>query len=165
MHWDFSISFNGPENRVINQQILAGVRSTDGETPVSMIKAAMRVHFRTKQRQQFIRSRNAAQAVLKQQRVRSRLNTKKNQRLKGLNQSTSFTAEEKERYMEFMTVDYMSSEHSMSESEGEQNGEDGYESPDLEERAKKKVFSVSKLEWRSPALTQVMQSLDRKITR
>ena len=50
----------------------------------------------------------------------------------------------------------------MSESEGEQNGEDGYESPDLEERAKK---SVSKLEWRSPALTQVMQSLNRKITR
>ena len=85
--------------------------------------------------------------------------------MKGLNQSTSFTAEEKERYMEFMTVDYMSSEHSMSESEGEQNGEDGYESPDLEERAKKKVFSVSKLEWRSSALTQVMQSLDRKITR
>lgn len=85
--------------------------------------------------------------------------------MKGLNQSTSFTAEEKERYMEFMTVDYMSSEHSMSESEGEQNGEDGYESPDLEERAKKKVFSLSKLEWRSSALTRVMQSLDRKITR
>ena len=68
--------------------------------------------------------------------------------------------------MEFMTVDYMSSEHSMSESEGEQRDENGYESPDLEEREKKKkVFSVSKLEWRSPALTQVMQSLDRKITR
>ena len=64
--------------------------------------------------------------------------------------------------MEFMTVDYMSSEHSMSESEGEQRDENGYESPDLEEREKKKVFSVSKLEWRSPALTQVMQSLDRK---
>ena len=67
--------------------------------------------------------------------------------------------------MEFMTVDYMSSEHSMSESEGEQSNENGHESPDLIERAKKKVFSVSKLEWRSPALTQVMQSLDRKIRR
>ena len=64
---------------------------------------------------------------------------KKNQRLKGLNQSTSFTAEEKERYMEFMTVDYTSSEHSMSESEGEQNNEDGYESPDVKERAKKSL--------------------------
>lgn len=64
--------------------------------------------------------------------------------------------------MEFMTVNYTSSEHSIS---GKQNDEEGYESPDLEERAKKNVFSVSKLEWRSPALTQVMQSLDRKITR
>ena len=30
---------------------------------------------------------------------------------------------------------------------------------------KKKVFSVSTLQWRSPALTQVMHSLDRKSTR
>ena len=61
-----------------------------------------------------------------------------------------------------MTVDYMSSEHSMSESdEGEANEENGYESPDLE-RPKKKVFGVSTLPWRSPALTQVMHSLDRK---
>lgn len=37
-----------------------------------LFSASMRVHFRTKQRQQFM---NAAQAVLKQQRVRSRLNT------------------------------------------------------------------------------------------
>jgi len=85
--------------------------------------------------------------------------------VKALNLSTSLAAEEKERYKQFMTVDYMSSEHSMSESEeDESNGEDGYESPDLE-RPKKKVFSVSSLQWRSPALTQVMHSLDRKTTR
>ena len=56
-------------------------------------------------------------------------------------------------------------EHSMSESEeGESNSENGYKSPGLE-RPKKKVFSVSSLLWRSPALTQVMHSLDRKSTR
>ena len=31
-------SFDGPENRNVNQQILAGVQSTDGVTPVSTIK-------------------------------------------------------------------------------------------------------------------------------
>ena len=45
--------------------------------------------------------------------------------------------------MKYMTVDYMSSEQSMSESEN------GYESPDVE-RPKKKVFSVSTLPWQSP---------------
>ena len=64
-----------------------------------------------------------------------------------------------------MTVDYMSSEHSMSESdEGKANEENGYESPDLE-RPKKKVFGVSTLPWHSPALTQVVHSLDRKSAR
>ena len=67
--------------------------------------------------------------------------------------------------MQFMTVGYMSSEHSMSESEeGKSNSENGYESPELE-RPKKKVFSVSSLQWRSPALTQVMHSLDRESSR
>lgn len=85
--------------------------------------------------------------------------------MKALKLSTSLTAEEKDHYMQFMTVDYISSEHSMSESEeGESNSENGYESPDLE-RPKKKVFSISSLQWRSPALTQVMHSLDRKATR
>ena len=63
--------------------------------------------------------------------------------------STSLAAEEKKRYMKYMTVDYMSSEQSMSESDVE--------------RPKKKVFSVSTLPWRSPELTQVMHSLDRKL--
>ncbi|CAH3192040.1 unnamed protein product [Porites evermanni] len=160
--WDFSKSFDGPENRNVNQQILAGVQSTDGVTPVSTIKAAMRVHFRTKRRQHQ-NSRDDSRAALKQQRVRSRLNTKKNQRVKALNISTSLATEEKERYTKYMTVDYMSSEQSMSESEGE-NVENGYESPDVE-RPKKKVFSVSTLPWRSPELTQVMHSLDRKSMR
>ena len=63
-----------------------------------------------------------------------------------------------------MTVDYMSSEHSMSESDGDSPHEDGYESPGVE-RPKKKVFGVSTLDWRSPELTQLMHSLDRKLTR
>ncbi|RMX44612.1 hypothetical protein pdam_00002805 [Pocillopora damicornis] len=157
IQWDFSKSFNGPENKVVNQQILAGVQSTDHETPVVTIKATMRVHFRTKRRQEVNKSRNAAQDVLKQQRARSRLNTKKNQRVKALNLSTSLAAEDKDQYIKYMTIDYMSSEHSMSESEeGESNNS---------ERPKKKVFCVSSLQWRSPALTQVMHSLDRTSTR
>ena len=87
---------------------------------------------------------------------------KKNQRVKALNLSTSLAAEDKDQYMKFMTIDYMSSEHSMSETEeGESNSEHDYESSDSE-RPKKKVFCVSSLQWRSPALTQVMHSLDRK---
>ena len=65
---------------------------------------------------------------------------KKSQRVKARNISTSLAAEEKERYTKYMAVDYMSSEQSMSESEGA-NSEYGHESPDVE-RPKKK-FSVS----------------------
>ena len=85
---------------------------------------------------------------------------KKNQRVKALNLSTSLAAEDNDQHMKFMTTDYMSSEHSMSESEeGKSNSENGYESSDSE-RSKKKVFCVSSLQWRSPALTQVMHSLE-----
>ena len=60
--------------------------------------------------------------------------------MKALNLSTSLAAENKDPYMKFMTIDYMSSEHSMSESEeDESNSEHGYESSDSE-RPKKKVF-------------------------
>lgn len=52
----------------------------------------------------------------------------------------------------------------MSEAEEESENVDGYESPDLE-RPRKKVFSRSTLQWRSPALTQVMHALDRKAAR
>ena len=83
--------------------------------------------------------------------------------MKALNLSTSLAAEDNDQHMKFMTTDYM--EHSMSESEeGKSNSENGYESSDSE-RPKKKVFCVSSLQWRSPALTQVMHSLDRKSTR
>ena len=83
--------------------------------------------------------------------------------VKTCNILTSLAAEEKKRYTKYTTVDYMSSEQSMSESEGV-NSENGYESADVE-RPKKKVFSVSTLPWRSPELTQVMHSLDRKLMR
>ena len=55
---------------------------------------------------------------------------------------------------------------SLPEAEAEEEGEDadGYKSPDLE-GARKKVFCRSTLQWRSPALTQVMHTLDRKTAR
>ena len=52
----------------------------------------------------------------------------------------------------------------MSEAEEEGEDADGYESPDLE-GARKKVFCRSTLQGRSPALTQVMHTLDRKTAR
>ena len=65
--------------------------------------------------------------------------------MKALNLSTSLAAREKECYEQFMTVDYMSSEQSLSESEeGESNSDNGYESLDLQ-RPKKNVFSVRSL--------------------
>ena len=52
--------------------------------------------------------------------------------MKSLSLSTFLAAIEKECYKQFMTVDYMSSEQSMSESEeGESNSDNGYESLDL----------------------------------
>ena len=46
--------------------------------------------------------------------------------MKALNLSTSLAAEDKDQYIKYMTIDYMSSEHSMSESEeGESNSEQG----------------------------------------
>ena len=60
--------------------------------------------------------------------------------MKALNLSTSLAAEDKDQYMTFMTIDYMSSEHSLSESEeGESNSEHGYESSDSE-RPNKESF-------------------------
>lgn len=92
------------------------------------------------------------------------LTQKKNQRMKALEMSTSLTMEQKEDYKQFMEVDYMPSEHSVSESEPESTNEGGYESPDVE-KPKKKVFSVSSLPWRSCELTSLMRSLDRKVSR
>lgn len=89
---------------------------------------------------------------------------KKNQRIKALNLSTALAPQQKEEYMEFMTTEYMSSEHSMSESEEEEEGDQNGSASDAE-RPHVKVFSVSTLPWRSEDLTKVMHSLDRKVMR
>ena len=86
---------------------------------------------------------------------------KKKQRIKALNLSLALTPQQKEEYMEFMTTEYMSSEHSMSESEEEEEGDQNGSASDAE-RPHVKVFSVSTLPWRSEDLTKVMHSLDRK---
>jgi len=89
---------------------------------------------------------------------------KKNQRIKALNLSRALTPQQKEEYMEFMTTEYMSSEHSMSESEEVEEGDQNGSASDAE-RPHVKVFSVSTLPWRNEDLTKVMYSLDRKVTR
>lgn len=89
---------------------------------------------------------------------------KKNQRLKALNASTSFTADQRELYRKLMITDYMSSEHSMSESGSEHDDDDLGPDSDSQE-PHRKVFVVSTLPWRSNELGQVMRRLDKKVRR
>ena len=55
--------------------------------------------------------------------------------------STTFSQEERDEYMKYMTADYMSSEHSMSESEGK--GENHSDSGSDTECKRMKVLAVS----------------------
>lgn len=65
--------------------------------------------------------------------------------------------------MKFMTAEYMSSEHSMSETDEEADAEDHSGSDTEINRVK--VFSVSTLPWRSAQLGDIMHRLDRKFNR
>lgn len=87
---------------------------------------------------------------------------KKNRRIQALKTSTVFTKDEKEDYMQYMTLDYMSSEHSESESKDD---EKSGSSEDETNTSKVKVFSVSALPWRSAELRDLMYRLDRKSKR
>ena len=73
-----------------------------------------------------------------------------------------YSAEEKGEYMKYMATEYMSSEHSMSETDEEADGD---LSGSYTERNRVKVFSVSTLPWRSAQLGDLMHRLDRKFKR
>lgn len=73
-----------------------------------------------------------------------------------------YSAEEKGEYMKYMATEYMSSEHSMSETDEEADGD---HSGSDTERSRVKVFSVSTLPWRSAQLGDLMHRLDRKFKR
>ena len=76
--------------------------------------------------------------------------------------STMYSAEQKREYMKYMTPEYMSSEHSMSETDEEADGDlSGSDT----ETTRVKVFSVSTLPWRSAQLGDLMHRLDRKYNR
>lgn len=62
-----------------------------------------------------------------------------------------------------MTSEYMSSEHSMSESEA--SHEDLDSDSDKEPEVPNKSFSIKKLTWRSEEADKVMATLDRKVGR
>ncbi|XP_031551949.1 uncharacterized protein LOC116289209, partial [Actinia tenebrosa] len=94
--WDLSKKFND-QDREINAAILAGVRSTDSKTSTALIMRAMRVHFKTKKRQRQNKEQKKDSQVLKEQRKRSRLNSKKANRIKALNQSTSIAEDDNKK--------------------------------------------------------------------
>lgn len=52
LEWDLSKSFSDPCNSPVNSAVVNGVKSMDAVTPTNIIKAAMRVHYRTKKRQE-----------------------------------------------------------------------------------------------------------------
>ena len=67
--------------------------------------------------------------------------------------STSLSQEEKERSLQVLTLDFMSSE------------ETGLESGSDSETPRNKIFLNKPLPWRSQAANNLMESLDRKIVR
>jgi len=74
IRWDFSKGFSDPCNAPVNAAIIDRVRSTDTATPANIIRAPMRVHFRTKKRRAHNMANRLNEKVLKEQRVRSRKN-------------------------------------------------------------------------------------------
>ena len=77
----------------------------------------------------------------------------RNQR-KACSVSTSLTAQEKERIMKILVLDFMSSEETGSESGSGSEMTTG-----------RKVFLSRSLPWKSPEASGVMESLDRKVER
>ncbi|XP_068756053.1 uncharacterized protein [Montipora capricornis] len=161
LKWNLSMSFSESTNRNVNAAVLDGVRSTDTISPTSTVKAAMRVHFRTKKRQKKILDNNLQNEVLKDQRKRSRKNMKKTKQAKALRESTSIDQTDKEKYAELMAVAYMSSEESLSEPESEGHG--GEISGSDDDIPNKKRLCVRPLPWRSNEVNGLMARLDRKI--
>ncbi|KAK2546864.1 hypothetical protein P5673_033404, partial [Acropora cervicornis] len=70
IRWDFSKGFSDPCNTPVNAAIIDRVRSTDTATPANIIRAPMRVHFRTKKRRAHNMANRLNEKVLKEQRVR-----------------------------------------------------------------------------------------------
>ena len=87
---------------------------------------------------------------------------KRLKRCKALSQSTSIAVEEKKKYLPCLSsVDYISSEHSMSED----NSAVGSSSSGDEEAPKRKVLCRRPLQWRSRELDSLFSRLDRKSAR
>jgi len=74
IHWNFLKGFSDPCNAPVNAAIIDRVCSTDTATPANIIRAPMRVHFRTKKRRAHNMANRLNEKVLKEQRVRSRKN-------------------------------------------------------------------------------------------
>ncbi|CAH3185829.1 unnamed protein product [Porites lobata] len=158
--WDLSQDFNHRNNQVVHAAIIDEVRSTGISATVSLIRAAIRTHFKTKKRQKKIKQGNKEKQVLKEQRIRSRKNTKRLKRQKALVQSTSIPNEEKRRFKDCMNVEYMSSEHSVSEDNADEEN-----SSEDDNVPKKKVLCRRPLPWRSQELNNFFVKLDRKANR
>ncbi|XP_068717266.1 NKAP family protein CG6066-like [Montipora capricornis] len=160
--WDVSKSFADPINKTVNDELLNGIRSTDPETPTNTVKAAMRVHFKTKKRQQKVVANNKQNEFLKEQQKRSRKNMKRTNRKKALRESTSINEADKEKFRSVLTADYMSSEESLSEPDSQDAGDTSGSDQDV---PKKKKLCVRPLPWRSVEVNTLIVRLDRKIIR
>ncbi|XP_028405260.1 uncharacterized protein LOC114527767 [Dendronephthya gigantea] len=126
----------------------------------------MRCYFRTKKRQFVTKAKKLDKVVQKTQRLRSRKNTKRLLRERALEESTSINEENKVKYREIITAEYMSSEDTASDDQVNadmDSNESGSENEQPVPRAKK--FTIKRLQWRSNELDKLMTILDKKIAR
>ncbi|XP_068712924.1 uncharacterized protein [Montipora foliosa] len=138
--WDVSKSFADPINKSVNDALLNGDRSTDPETPTNTVKAAMRVHFKTKKWQHKVVANNKQNEFLKEQRKRSRKNMKRTNCKKALRESTSINEADKEKFRSVLTADYMSSEESLSEPDSQDAGDTSGSDQDVPKKKKNCVY-------------------------
>ena len=88
---------------------------------------------------------------------------KLNVRKKVVKESSALTAEEKKRVSEILSLKWMSSEESASDS-GQENTDDN-SGDDEVHRPRVKVFLRKTIPWRSRTANSYMESLDRKAAR
>ena len=122
------------------------------------ISQVIRIHFRTKKRQE--KNTNRQAEVLPEERIRSIKNTVSFliNYCKTLSQSTFTGVEEKKKYLLCLSsVDYISLEHLMSED----NSAWGNSSSEDEDAPKRKVLCRRPLQWRSMELNSLFSRLDR----
>ncbi|XP_020892137.1 uncharacterized protein LOC110231455, partial [Exaiptasia diaphana] len=125
--WDFSKSFSSDQNRVVNNDILKNVQSTEKKYSTALITAATRTYFKTRKRKNALERTNKATAYKKSKRL---------QRQKALKNSTSYSEEEKKKILPVLSKGFISSDESMSDDDHDHDENDDLSGSDSEVKHK-----------------------------